>query len=79
MEALQVLSPGKVAIVETSRPHAQAGQLLIEMQAVCTCPRWDITLFDGIELFEGQPHTYPQPPGIPGHEGAASWSRSVPT
>lgn len=70
MEALQVFAPGHVGIVDIPRPHAEADEILVTMEAVCTCPRWDITLFDGIELFEGTPHTYPQLPGVPGHEGA---------
>lgn len=70
MEALQVLAPGHVEIVEVPRPHAQADELLVSIEAVCTCPRWEITLYDDLELFEGERHTYPQPPGVPGHEGA---------
>ncbi len=70
MEALQVIAPGHVEIVETPRPHAEAGEIVVSLEAVCTCPRWDITLFDDLELFEGERHAYPQLPGVPGHEGA---------
>lgn len=69
MKALQIIGPGQAQIVEVARPEPAAGEVLVQVHGVASCPHWDITLMSGKDIFErpGYPE-YPLPPGREGHE-----------
>ena len=68
MMTLQIMEPGKVAWRPTPIPTPQAGQILVRIEAISTCPHWDLHLMSGEPMFPGRPLPYPYPPGQPGHE-----------
>lgn len=71
MKAIQITVPGKYQIVDTDLPAVGENDILIKVETVATCPRWDINMFTGHDMFdlEKSPN-YPLPPGFPGHEAA---------
>ena len=68
MRALQILSPGNAEVVEVQTPTPDAGEILVEVEAVATCPHWDIHILDGVPMFADRPLEYPYVLGEPGHE-----------
>ncbi len=66
--ALQVVAPGRAEIVQLEQPAPRAGEILLEIEAVTTCPHWDMHIYDGVPMFEDRPLSYPYTPGEPGHE-----------
>jgi len=71
MRALQIQSPGQASIIELEDPAPGPGETLVRVEAVASCPHWDITLMAGKDIFDrpGFPR-YPIVPGRPGHEMA---------
>jgi len=69
MRVLQIIGPGRAEVVEAPRPSPREGEVLVRVSAVSSCPHWDMTLMDGVDIFDrpGFPQ-YPQPPGREGHE-----------
>lgn len=49
-------------------PAPEAGEVLLEVSAVSTCPHWDLHILDGEPMFADRPLAYPYVPGEPGHE-----------
>ncbi len=49
-------------------PVPAAGEVLVRILGVTTCPQWDLHIFGGSPMFPGQQLTYPYFPGQPGHE-----------
>ncbi len=70
MHAVQILSPGNVEIVHIPVPEPGPGQVLVQVEAVTTCPQWDLHLYEGVPMFAGRPVQYPYTIGQPGHEMA---------
>lgn len=71
MKALQFLNSREVAIVERDIPVPGDHQALVEIAIVSTCPRWDIHMWDGKDMFDyAKTPAYPLPAGFPGHEMA---------
>jgi len=70
MKILQVTSPREYAILEVRTPAAGPGQVLMRVDAVTTCPQWDLHLRHNEPMFIGHRFEYPYPPGQPGHEAA---------
>ena len=68
MQVLQIVSPGAFEIVDVPTPEPGPDEVLVKVQAVSTCPHWDIHMMDGEPMFPGQKLTYPLTPGQPGHE-----------
>ena len=68
MKALQVTAPGKFEIVEIPMPHPGPGQILMRIEAVATCPQWDLHLRHNEPMFIGHTFQYPYTVGQPGHE-----------
>lgn len=68
MKQLQILEPGKVVWADVPIPEPQAGQVLVKVLGVTTCPHWDLHLMSGEPMFPGRPLSYPYTPGQPGHE-----------
>ncbi len=71
MRALQIHAPGQAGVVHVEDPAPDPGMVLVKVEAVASCPHWDITLMAGRDIFDrpGHPH-YPVVPGWPGHEMA---------
>jgi threonine dehydrogenase-like Zn-dependent dehydrogenase len=70
MKILQVTSPREYAILDVPTPTPGAGQVLMRIEAVTTCPQWDLHLRHNEPMFVGHRFEYPYPPGQPGHEAA---------
>jgi threonine dehydrogenase-like Zn-dependent dehydrogenase len=68
MKQLQIVAPGQVLWRDAPLPQPGAGQVLVKVLGVTTCPHWDLHLMDGIPMFPGQTLHYPYSPGQPGHE-----------
>ena len=68
MKTLQIVEPGKPVWREAPVPEPVAGEVLVKVLAVTTCPHWDIHIMDGEPMFPERPLAYPYPPGQPGHE-----------
>jgi len=68
MKQLQILAPGKVVWQDAPVPEPKAGEVLVKVAMVNTCPHWDMHLLDGIPMFAGGTINYPYTPGQPGHE-----------
>ena len=68
MKAVQYLEKGRPEVVELPTPEPGAGQVLLRIQGVATCPHWDLHIMDGISMVPGGTVEYPYPPGQPGHE-----------
>ena len=45
-----------------------AGEVLIKVNAITTCPHWDLHIMDGEPMFPQMRMEYPYTPGQPGHE-----------
>jgi len=69
MRILQIQSPGHAPVIEVPDPVAGAGEVIVRVEAVASCPHWDITMMAGRDIFDrpGFPR-YPILPGQPGHE-----------
>ncbi len=71
MKALQIIGAGQFRIVDADMPDLQDHQVLVEIQMVSTCPRWDINMMAGRDMFNyAKAPEYPLPIGFPGHEMA---------
>ncbi len=68
MKALQFEAPGCVAWKEVDVPAPGPGEVLVRIEAVDTCPHWDLHIFAGEPMFPGQNLVYPYTLGQPGHE-----------
>lgn len=69
--ALQVTEPGGFEIVEVPIAEPKPDEVLIEVRACSTCTNWELSCWEGRDIFgrPGLPH-YPLNPGAPGHEAA---------
>ncbi|OMF34585.1 hypothetical protein BK133_12375 [Paenibacillus sp. FSL H8-0548] len=71
MKALQISGKEQYSIIETAIPDAKDFEILVEIQIVSTCPRWDMNMLGGINMFDySLAPEYPLPYGFPGHEMA---------
>lgn len=68
MKALQVTDPGKFKIIDVPKPKPGPGQVLLKVEAVATCPQWDLHLRHNEPMFIGHTFNYPYTVGQPGHE-----------
>ena len=68
MKILQVTAPREFVIREVPVPQPGAGEVLLRIQAVTTCPQWDLHLRHNEPMFVGHQFTYPYMVGQPGHE-----------
>jgi threonine dehydrogenase-like Zn-dependent dehydrogenase len=68
MKILQVTSPQTFQVLDVPTPQPQAGEVLMKVQAVTTCPQWDLHLRHNEPMFIGHQFQYPYAPGQPGHE-----------
>ena len=68
MNALQVTTPRDYTIIDLPMPRPRPGEALLRIQAVTTCPQWDLHLRRNEPMFVGHRFHYPYTPGQPGHE-----------
>lgn len=68
MKLLQIVKPGEVVWREAPVPEPGAGEVLVRVVQVNTCPHWDMHLLDGVPMFAGGTINYPYTAGQPGHE-----------
>ena len=68
MQILHVTSPTQFEIQEIPTPCPGPGEVLMRVNAVTTCPQWDLHLRHDEPMFRGHHFHYPYTPGQPGHE-----------
>jgi len=69
MKVIQVMAArGEVAVLDLPVPTPGPGEVLVRVQAVTTCPQWDLHLRHNEPMFVGHTFRYPYAPGQPGHE-----------
>jgi len=68
MKILQVTAPREFVIRDLPVPRPGAGEVLMRINAVTTCPQWDLHLRHNEPMFIGHHFHYPYTPGQPGHE-----------
>ena len=65
---LQIVAPGKPEWRTMPVLEPEAGEVLVEVHAITTCPHWDLHIMDGEPMFPHMKLEYPYTPGQPGHE-----------
>lgn len=71
MKSLKILGKDQFTIIETPIPEVKDYQVLVEIRIVATCPRWDIHMLGGKNMFDySLEQEYPLLDGFPGHEMA---------
>lgn len=71
MKMLQIVGPGEYTIINADVPQVKDHEILVEIEIVATCPRWDLSMMGGKHMFDASKALeYPLPPGWPGHEAA---------
>jgi threonine dehydrogenase-like Zn-dependent dehydrogenase len=68
MKILQVGSGREFEVLEVETPQPGPGEVLMRVEAVTTCPQWDLHLRHNEPMFVGHRFHYPYTPGQPGHE-----------
>jgi 2-desacetyl-2-hydroxyethyl bacteriochlorophyllide A dehydrogenase len=68
MNQLQIVAPGRAEWQEVDLPQPGTGEVLLKVEAVTTCPHWDLHMMAGEAMFPGGRVDYPLTPGQPGHE-----------
>jgi threonine dehydrogenase-like Zn-dependent dehydrogenase len=72
MKTLQVLKGREFAIRDLPIPQPGPGEALLRIEAVTTCPQWDLHLRHDEPMFVGHRFEYPYTPGQPGHEATGT-------
>ena len=71
MKSLQITGKGAYTIIEHDPVEPEEDQVTVQIEIVSTCPRWDLNMMDGRDMFDPSASpVYPLPPGFPGHEMA---------
>jgi 2-desacetyl-2-hydroxyethyl bacteriochlorophyllide A dehydrogenase len=68
MKVLQVGKDRDFTILDLPVPDPGPGEILMCIEAVTTCPQWDLHLRHNEPMFLGHQFHYPYTPGQPGHE-----------
>jgi NADPH:quinone reductase-like Zn-dependent oxidoreductase len=73
MKVLQVDAPGgQFTLLDVPTPQPGPGQVLLRVEAVTTCPQWDLHLRHNEPMFVGHRFDYPYAPGAAGTRGNRS-------
>jgi threonine dehydrogenase-like Zn-dependent dehydrogenase len=72
VKSLQVTAPGEFTLLDAPAPQPGPGEVLLRVEAVTTCPQWDLHLRHNEPMFLGHRFQYPYPPGQPGHEATGT-------
>lgn len=71
MRSLQIVGKGNYNIVESELASPLEDQITVLIHIVSTCPRWDMSMMNGKDMFDASKEPeYPLPLGFPGHEMA---------
>lgn len=68
MKILQIGRGRECEVREVPIPQPGPGEVLLRVEAVTTCPQWDLHLRHNEPMFAGHKFEYPYTPGQPGHE-----------
>jgi threonine dehydrogenase-like Zn-dependent dehydrogenase len=68
MKVLQIVRPGEIELIDLPVPEPGPGQVLVKIEAITTCPHWDMHILGGQQMLPGLALNYPYTPGQPGHE-----------
>ena len=68
MKLLQIEAPGRAVWKDAPVPAPGAGEVLVRIRGIATCPHWDLHILGGQPMFSGMKLTYPYLRGQPGHE-----------
>jgi len=69
MKGLQITAPGQFRIVDVPEPEPYSDEVIVQIKAINSCTHWDLSVWDGYDLFGRPGHPqYPLPVGVPGHE-----------
>ncbi|MCC6442709.1 MAG: zinc-binding dehydrogenase [Armatimonadetes bacterium] len=68
MKIVQITSGREFRILEVPIPEPGPGEVLMKIEAVTTCPQWDLHLRHNEPMFIGHRFHCPYTPGQPGHE-----------
>jgi threonine dehydrogenase-like Zn-dependent dehydrogenase len=69
MKTLQVTEPGgPFVLIDAPIPEPGPDEVVLRVEAVTTCPQWDLHLRHDEPMFIGHKFKYPYAPGQPGHE-----------
>ena len=72
MKSLLVTAPGEFEVRHVPIPQPGPRQVLLRVDAVTTCPQWDLHLRHNDPMFMGHQFTYPYTLGQPGHEATGT-------
>jgi D-arabinose 1-dehydrogenase-like Zn-dependent alcohol dehydrogenase len=72
VKVLQVTSTSSFEVLDLPVPEPGPGQVLMRVEAISTCPQWDLHLRHNEPMFVGHQFHYPYTPGQPGHEGVGT-------
>jgi NADPH:quinone reductase-like Zn-dependent oxidoreductase len=61
MRVLQVTAPAQCEVLELPVPEPGPGEILLRVEAVTTCPQWDLHLRHNEPMFPGHQFQYPYP------------------
>lgn len=75
MKILIIGAKGEFAVEEVPIPTPPPGEALLRVEAVTTCPQWDLHLRHNEPMFPGHAFHYPYTPGQPGHEATGEVTR----
>jgi 2-desacetyl-2-hydroxyethyl bacteriochlorophyllide A dehydrogenase len=67
-KVLQIVAPGKPEWRDMPVLDPEAGEVLVKVNAITTCPHWDLHIMAGEPMFPHMKMEYPYTPGQPGHE-----------
>src|SRR5580700_3959552 len=68
MKSLQIGKYPEATLLDLPVPVPGDGQIVMRVEAVATCPQWDLHLRHNEPMFVGHQFSYPYTPGQPGHE-----------
>lgn len=72
MQILQVNEGSSFELLEIETPAPGRGEILLRVEAVTTCPQWDLHLRRNEPMFPNHRFQYPYTPGQPGHEATGT-------
>lgn len=72
MQILQIGSYPQYQLLEVPTPQPGEGEILMRVEAVTTCPQWDLHLRHNEPMFTGHQFHYPYTSGQPGHEATGT-------
>jgi len=72
MKILQMMGPREPVLHDMPIPQPGPGEVLMRINAVTTCPQWDLHLRHAEPMFVGHKFEFPYAPGQPGHEATGT-------